>query len=67
MYFLKRFAHIMVKLSLKDYLLDVFNISESFFFLAVEALKIAVINCQTSFKDMLRNQEHAMHFGNGRP
>ena len=40
----------MVKLSLKDYMLIVFQLLESYlFFLALEAITIAVVNCKTSF------------------
>ena len=39
----------MVKLSLKDYMLIVFKFLESYLFLALEAITIAVVNCKTSF------------------
>ena len=39
-----------VKSSPKDYLLNVFKLLETyFFFLALEAITIAVVNCKTSF------------------
>ena len=39
-----------MKLSLKDYMLIVFKLLESYlFFLALEAITIAVVNCKTSF------------------
>ena len=44
------FPKIAMKSSLKDCLLNVFKLLESYiFFLAMQAIKIAVANCKTSF------------------